>query len=275
MNSHILATEHICRSFTTGSGEIQVLKDVSIELPKGKLIIIKGRSGSGKTTLLNILCALDPATSGEVIFRARKRDGKKSKKAAEPKHQKGKNDEAAEPELQGGEPENDAASDLWISDETSYDEIRYSTLSDAERDRLRRFHMGFVFQSVALIPIMTAYENVDFGLRTAGYTGNRDKRIRESLASVGLAERMQHMPFQMSGGEQQRVAIARAMAHRPEIIFADEPTGALDTAAGLTVTQLFKNLAEREKITIVMTTHDPGLMELGDVVYEIEDGQIR
>ena len=275
MNSHILATEHICRSFTTGSGEIQVLKDVSIELPKGKLIIIKGRSGSGKTTLLNILCALDPATSGEVIFRARKRDGKKSKKAAEPKHQKGKNDEAAEPELQGGEPENDAASDLWISDETSYDEIRYSTLSDAERDRLRRFHMGFVFQSVALIPIMTAYENVDFGLRTAGYTGNRDKRIRESLASVGLAERMQHMPSQMSGGEQQRVAIARAMAHRPEIIFADEPTGALDTAAGLTVTQLFKNLAEREKITIVMTTHDPGLMELGDVVYEIEDGQIR
>lgn len=275
MNSHILATEHICRSFTTGSGEIQVLKDVSIELPKGKLIIIKGRSGSGKTTLLNILCALDPATSGEVIFRARNRDGKKSKKAAEPKHQKGKNDEAAEPELQGGEPENDAASDLWISDETSYDEIRYSTLSDAERDRLRRFHMGFVFQSVALIPIMTAYENVDFGLRTAGYTGNRDKRIRESLASVGLAERMQHMPSQMSGGEQQRVAIARAMAHRPEIIFADEPTGALDTAAGLTVTQLFKNLAEREKITIVMTTHDPGLMELGDVVYEIEDGQIR
>lgn len=275
MNSHILATEHICRSFTTGSGEIQVLKDVSIELPKGKLIIIKGRSGSGKTTLLNILCALDPATSGEVIFRARKRDGKKRKKAAEPKRQKGKNDEAAEPELQGGEPENDAASDLWISDETSYDEIRYSTLSDAERDRLRRFHMGFVFQSVALIPIMTAYENVDFGLRTAGYTGNRDKRIRESLASVGLAERMQHMPSQMSGGEQQRVAIARAMAHRPEIIFADEPTGALDTAAGLTVTQLFKNLAEREKITIVMTTHDPGLMELGDVVYEIEDGQIR
>ncbi len=70
------------------------------------------------------------------------------------------------------------------------------------------------------------------------------------------------------------MAIARAMAHRPEIIFADEPTGALDTQAGLTVTQLFKNLAETENITIVMTTHDPGLMELGDVVFEIEDGQI-
>ena len=268
MSNHILTTEHICRSFATGSGEIQVLKDVSIELPKGKLIIIKGRSGSGKTTLLNILCALDPATSGEVVFRARKRDGKRRKKT----------DKASDPEqtVNDTDPENsESARDLRPEDGADYEEIRYSTLSDAERDRLRRFHMGFVFQSVALIPIMTAYENVDFGLRTAGYTGNRDKRIRESLASVGLAERMQHMPSQMSGGEQQRVAIARAMAHRPEIIFADEPTGALDTAAGLTVTQLFKNLAEREKITIVMTTHDPGLMELGDVVYEIEDGQIR
>ena len=134
--------------------------------------------------------------------------------------------------------------------------------------------MGFVFQSVALIPIMTAYENVDFGLRTAGFQGDRDVRVREVLSSVGLEERMRHMPSQLSGGEQQRVAIARAMAHRPEIIFADEPTGALDTAAGLTVTQLFKDLAEREQVTIVMTTHDPGLMELGDVVFEIEDGMI-
>ena len=240
----ILSTNGIYRSFPVGGGELTVLTDINIELPKGKLIIIKGRSGSGKTTLLNIISALDPATSGEVIFRARKEKGRKGGSADE-------------------------------GEEEQPEEIRYSELTDAKRDRLRRYHMGFVFQSVALIPIMTAYENVDFGLRTAGFKGDRDERIKESLASVGLAERMKHMPSQLSGGEQQRVAIARAMAHRPEIIFADEPTGALDTAAGLAVTQLFKDLAEREGITIVMTTHDPGLMELGDVVYEIEDGQIN
>lgn len=241
----ILSTNGIYRSFPVGGGELTVLTDINIELPKGKLIIIKGRSGSGKTTLLNIISALDPATSGEVIFRARKEKGRKDGSST---------DEGEEEQLE---------------------EIRYSELTDAKRDRLRRYHMGFVFQSVALIPIMTAYENVDFGLRTAGFKGDRDERIKESLASVGLAERMKHMPSQLSGGEQQRVAIARAMAHRPEIIFADEPTGALDTAAGLAVTQLFKDLAEREGITVVMTTHDPGLMELGDVVYEIQDGQIN
>ena len=91
---------------------------------------------------------------------------------------------------------------------------------------------------------------------------------------VGLGGRMNHMPMQMSGGEQQRVAIARAVAHKPGIIFADEPTGALDTASGLAVVKLFKDLIEQEGITIVMTTHDPGLMELGDVVYELEDGEI-
>lgn len=143
-----------------------------------------------------------------------------------------------------------------------------------QREKLRRYDIGFVFQSVALIPIMNAYENVDFGLRLADYEGNRDERIKEVLDMVGLGGRMQHLPSEMSGGEQQRVAIARAVAHKPQVIFADEPTGALDTASGLTVMKLFKELVAKEGITIVMTTHDPNLMELGDVVYEIEDGEI-
>jgi putative ABC transport system ATP-binding protein len=149
-----------------------------------------------------------------------------------------------------------------------------STLSDGERERLRRYDIGFVFQSVALLPVMSAYENVDFGLRLADYEEDHDKRIREVMQLVGLSKRMKHMPAQLSGGEQQRVAIARAVAHRPKVIFADEPTGALDTASGLAVMKLFRDLVEKEGITIVMTTHDPGLMELGDVVYEIEDGEI-
>lgn len=147
-------------------------------------------------------------------------------------------------------------------------------MSVADKEKLRRFDIGFVFQSVALIPIMNAYENVDFGLRLAEYEGNRDSRIREVLEMVGLSSRMYHMPNQMSGGEQQRVAIARAVAHKPKVIFADEPTGALDTASGLNVMRLFKDLVAKEGITIVMTTHDPNLMELGDVVFEIEDGEI-
>ena len=143
-----------------------------------------------------------------------------------------------------------------------------------EKEKLRRYEIGFVFQSVALIPIMNAYENVDYGLRLADYKEKRVPRIKQVLKMVGLGGRLNHMPMQMSGGEQQRVAIARAVAHKPGIIFADEPTGALDTASGLAVMKLFKELIENEGITIVMTTHDPGLMELGDVVYEMEDGEI-
>ena len=147
-------------------------------------------------------------------------------------------------------------------------------LSDNEREAMRRKDIGFVFQSVALIPIMNAHENVDFAMRLAECEGEYDERIKQSLNIVGMGERMQHMPGQMSGGEQQRVAIARAIAHRPKIIFADEPTGALDTETGLKVMHLFKKLVEQEGITIVMTTHDPNLMEMGDVVYEVEDGEI-
>lgn len=149
-----------------------------------------------------------------------------------------------------------------------------STKSMAECEKIRRYKMGFVFQSVALVPILSAYENVEFGLKLAEYKGDKDKRIKEILGIVGLSKRMDHMPAQMSGGEQQRVAIARAVAHKPSIIFADEPTGALDTDSGITVMKLFKDIIEKEGITIVMTTHDPNLMQLGDVVYEMEDGEL-
>ena len=211
--------------FPVGDGEFYALKHVDIDIPAGKLTILKGRSGSGKTTLMNILSALDAPTEGDVSF-----DGQV-----------------------------------------------YSEMEDAQKEQLRRKEIGFVFQAVALIPIMNAYENVDFAMRLAEpeLTAKEvDERIRETLALVGMEERMRHMPGQMSGGEQQRVAIARAVAHRPKVVFADEPTGALDTESGLRVMQLFRNLIEKEGVTIVMTTHDPNLMELGDVVYELEDGEI-
>jgi putative ABC transport system ATP-binding protein len=218
-----IRTTHLEKYFSVGSGgRFYALKDVNMEIEKGKLTILKGRSGSGKTTLLNMLSTLDDPTGGEVEFRGQ----------------------------------------------------TYSRMSKKEKEELRRYSMGFVFQSIALIPVMSAYENVDFALRLAGYQGDRNQRIREVIERVGLMKRMNHMAGQLSGGEQQRVAIARAVAHHPEVIFADEPTGALDTTSGLAVMSLFQELVEKEKATIVMTTHDPNLMELGDVVYEVMDGQI-
>ena len=91
---------------------------------------------------------------------------------------------------------------------------------------------------------------------------------------VGLGGRMHHMPQQMSGGEQQRVAIARALAHKPQIIFADEPTAELDSATGVKVVKIFRDLTREEGITVVMTTHDTGLMSAGDRVFSMEDGEI-
>ena len=147
-------------------------------------------------------------------------------------------------------------------------------MSESEREVFRKTNVGFVFQSVALIPMMTAYENVEFVLRLAKYGEERKKRAEECLKLVGLGQRMHHMPQELSGGEQQRVAIARAIAHKPKIIFADEPTAELDTATGLQVMKIFKELIDKEGVTIVMTTHDLGLLDIADCIYHLEDGEI-
>ena len=147
-------------------------------------------------------------------------------------------------------------------------------MTEHRRAKIRRKDIGFVFQSVALIPMMNAQENVEYALRMARSREKRSDRALECLKMVGLAARAHHMPQELSGGEQQRVAIARAIAHRPKIIFADEPTGELDTTTGLQVVKIFKDLIAQEGVTIVMTTHDTGLMEIGDAVYELEDGEL-
>ena len=147
-------------------------------------------------------------------------------------------------------------------------------MDERRRAKLRRRDIGFVFQSVALVPMMSAQENIEFALRLARYKGSRAERALECLKMVGLDKRANHMPQELSGGEQQRVAIARAIAHKPKVIFADEPTGELDTNTGLRVVKIFKDLIEKEGVTIVMTTHDTGLMEIGDCVYEILDGEV-
>ncbi len=167
-----------------------------------------------------------------------------------------------------------SALDEPTSGEVIFDGAPFRQMSMEGKEELRRKQIGFVFQSVALIPIMNAYENVDFAMRLAEIKGDYRNQIEAALKIVGMNERMLHMPGQMSGGEQQRIAIARAIAHKPKVIFADEPTGALDTESGIRVMKLFRRLIEKEGLTIVMTTHDPNLMELGDVIYEMEDGEL-
>lgn len=150
-----------------------------------------------------------------------------------------------------------------------------TALSEKKRDELRRYKMAFVFQSVALISSMTAYENVEFGLRLAKYKyDKRAKRTAEVLKNVGLEKRMHHRPSEMSGGEQQRVAIARAISHNPVLVFADEPTAELDTTTSLHIVKLFKELVADYGMTIVMTTHDPSMIDIADKVYTLEDGEI-
>ncbi len=166
------------------------------------------------------------------------------------------------------------ALDAPTSGEVLFGGRNITGLSDKERERLRRQKIGFVFQSVSLIPMMTVYENVEFALRLSNYKGDRKKRVEECLHLVGLGKRAQHMPQELSGGEQQRVAIARAIAHAPQVLFADEPTAELDTATSLAVIKLFKDLVEKQGVTIVMTTHDMSLMDAGDMVYTLTDGSV-
>ena len=222
MSEYFISARGVKRCFPVSGEEFWALKGVDVDVPEGKLTILKGRSGSGKTTLMNILGALDKPTEGSVLL-------------------------------------------------GRYDLVR---LNERQRAHVRRKEVGFVFQSVALIPMMNAMENVEYALRMARTKCNHHERALECLKMVGLGARTLHMPQEMSGGEQQRVAIARAMAHRPKVIFADEPTGELDTNTALQVVKIFKKLCEREHVTIVMTTHDTGLMEIGDAVYELQDGEV-
>lgn len=166
------------------------------------------------------------------------------------------------------------ALDKPTSGEVLFEGRDISRLSEAEMGRLRRSRIGFIFQSVALIPLMSALENVMFALRLAGKTQGMEERAMECLHMVGLSQRAGHMPQELSGGEQQRVAIARAIAARPALLFADEPTAELDSGTALQVAKILRELTDHDGVTIVMTTHDRELSTIGDKIYTLEDGEI-
>jgi putative ABC transport system ATP-binding protein len=143
---------------------------------------------------------------------------------------------------------------------------------DDELTALRRSRIGFVFQSFNLIGSLSAEQNVALPLRLARRRPARDE-VRAVLAAVGLADRARHRPRELSGGQQQRVAIARAMVTRPEVLFADEPTGALDSTAARTVLDLLRAMADGGQ-SIVMVTHDPAAAARADAVVFLRDGRV-
>jgi putative ABC transport system ATP-binding protein len=162
----------------------------------------------------------------------------------------------------------------------TFDEGRYtldgqdvSRLADRERSRIRNVKIGFIFQSFNLIPDLNVYDNVDVPLRYRGMSGSeRDRRIKDALERVGLASRLRHLPSQLSGGQQQRVAIARALAGSPRILFADEPTGNLDSLMAREVMNMLEDI-NVQGTTIVMVTHDPELARRVHRNIHIMDGQ--
>lgn len=148
-------------------------------------------------------------------------------------------------------------------------------LSDKELTKMRRRKIGFVFQFHNLIPVLTAFENVELPMIIAGIPKEeRTKRVKHLLKLVGLEDRMNHRPSELSGGEQQRVAIARALANRPSIILADEPTGELDTENSEIVMKIFREAVEEENTTTIVVTHNPLVSRLTDKIYYLRDGQI-
>ena len=225
MDSEILLqAEAVSRTFETLGGQVLALQGVSLSIPKGSLVALKGRSGSGKTTLINILGGLDQPTSGEVIFNGQ----------------------------------------------------NLGDLGDEALTRLRCEQIGFVFQSFALLPTFSAYENVEFALRLANQPLSVcQSRALQCLKVVGLANRRNSRPDELSGGQQQRVAIARALANHPRLILADEPTGELDTRTSRQIFRIFRSLVQQEGYTILVTSHDPLIDEVADYIYELKDGKVE
>lgn len=149
-------------------------------------------------------------------------------------------------------------------------------LNDAALSDIRNEFIGFVFQQFHLISGLNALENVELPLVYQGVTGSdRKKRAQRALEAVGLEGRIHHKQSQLSGGEQQRVAIARAFVKNPKLILADEPTGALDSKASQNIMNIFKNLNEEKKITIIQVTHEKSIAECGKTIYHLLDGEIN
>ena len=164
--------------------------------------------------------------------------------------------------------------DRQTSGKLYIDDVDVEGLSDNELAKIRNNKIGFVFQSFNLLPRSTALKNVELPLIYAGVSSReRTKRAKNALESVGLKDRMYHLPTQLSGGQQQRVAIARALVTNPSVLLADEPTGNLDSVSGGEILEILKKL-HKQKITIILVTHELYVAELAERIIKVSDGKV-
>ena len=156
-----------------------------------------------------------------------------------------------------------------------YDGTDLGSMKEYELVQLRRTQLGFIFQSFGLISLLSAYENVQLPLHISGVSWKeRRRRATEALDMVGLANRSGHRPYELSGGEQQRVAIARALVSGPSILFADEPTGELDSVTAMSISTILQNISKQNGVTVVIATHDPILSNMCDMTFHMADGYL-
>ena len=223
MEEPIVRVSHVHKYFTRGSEQIDVLNDLSLDVPEGEFLALMGPSGSGKTTLLNLIAGLDRPSEGEI----------------------------------------------WVGDHL------ISAMSEAQLARWRTRHVGFVFQFYHLLPVLTAYENVELPLLLLPLSASeRRRQVTTALDLVGLSDRLSHRPGQLSGGQQQRVGIARAIVTDPTLIVADEPTGDLDARSAGEILDLVVELQKSLRKTIILVTHDPRAAARAQRVLHLDKGRL-
>ena len=240
----LIEAENVSRLYGSGSSQVAALQEVSLTIRPGDFLSIMGPSGSGKSTLLHLLSGLDRPTSGRLLY-----DGK----------------------------------DIY-------------GLRDRELSAFRRSRIGFIFQQFHLLPVLTAQENILMPLLLSGGKAGGQKRGRraaengssketgeaQDMASylaqladlLGIGDRLTHLPHELSGGQQQRVAIARALIARPDIIFADEPTGNLDSRSGGEVMRMLEEIHHQFGKTLVVITHDSQIARRASRQFVIVDGRL-
>ena len=159
---------------------------------------------------------------------------------------------------------------------TLFGKYRVSTLNDKQTTLLRRDHIGFIFQTFNLIPVLNVYENIEFPLIIQGVDkADRKKRVMELIADVGLQEFIKHKPDELSGGQRQRIAVARALVTNPKLVLADEPTANLDKENGRIIMEIMKKLNEEHGVTFIFSTHDQRVMEEGRRTVVLSDGMVE
>lgn len=223
MSNSMIAVKNVYKTYSLGSVDVPVLKDINMTIDKGEFVSIMGPSGSGKSTLLYLLGGLESVTAGSIEINSR----------------------------------------------------NIVSLNDYEQSKMRRKEIGFVFQAYNLIPNLTVEENILIPLLLDGKKRkDLNKDLDELLDIVGLSSHRHHTPKELSGGQQQRVAIARAVITSPDIIFADEPIGNLDSVSGTGILTLLRKINKEKKTTIVMVTHSKESTTYGTREILLKDGMI-